>query len=237
MMGATSDAAARIQAALAKSGLTLSGLSLGNDFNQDAPEKFHAQVETVKEWIRVAAQVRAPVSRIFGGYLHGAQKNDPAAKALGRQRILDGLGEVVGEAAKHGVVLAIENHGGLPCTGEEQVDVIRAINSPHLKATVDVGNYMSCGQEAHVGTRIAAAEAAYVHFKDMKRIPDAASPFGWKIEACVLGEGAVDYRACLDALKAAGYNGFIALEYEGPEDEKTGVPKSVKVMKKVMKGF
>ena len=237
MMGAASDAPARIRAALAKSGLVLSGLSLGNDFNKEAPEEFRAQVEKVREWIRVAAAVRAPVSRIFGGALRGAQKQDPKAKAAGRQRILDGLGEVVAEAAKQGVVLAIENHGGLPCTAEEQVEVIRAINSPHLKATVDVGNYLGGGQEGHVGTRVAAPYAAYVHFKDMKKIPDASAPFGWKIEACVLGEGDVDQLACLEALKEVGYNGFVALEYEGGEDEKTGVPRSVAFMKKVMKGY
>ena len=237
MMGAASDAPARIRAALAKSGLALSGLSLGNDFNQEAPQEFRAQVDTVKEWIRVAAQVSAPVSRIFGGQLPETQRKDPAAKALARQRILDGLGEVVREAEKHGLILAIENHGGLPCTAEEQVEVIRAIHSPHLKATVDVGNYLEGGQEGHVGTRIAAPHAGYVHFKDMKKIPDAGAPFGWKLDCCVLGEGVVDHRVCLDALKKAGYNGFVALEYEAPEEEKTGVPKSVAFMKKVMKGF
>ncbi len=107
----------------------------------------------------------------------------------------------------------------------------------HLKATVDVGNYMTCGQEGAVGTRLAAPFAAYVHFKDMKKVADAAAPAGWKINACVLGEGDVDHRACLDILKKAGYNGFVALEYQGPEDEKTGVPRSVAFMKKVMKGF
>jgi sugar phosphate isomerase/epimerase len=237
MMAPAATAADRVRAALSKTGLTLSGFSLGNDFNEEDPAKFKAQVDSVKEWIRVAAELHAPVSRIFGGHLPPKQRNDPSAKAKGVQRILDGLGAVVHEAEKSGVVLAIENHGGLPCTGEEQVEVIRKINSPSLKATVDVGNYLNGNQEAHVGTRIAAPVCAYVHFKDFKKIPDATAPYGRKIEACVLGEGAVDHRACLNALKKAGYDGFIALEYEGTEDEKTGVPRSVAFMKKVMRGF
>ncbi len=102
---------------------------------------------------------------------------------------------------------------------------------------MDVGNYLEGDQEAHVGTRIAAPHAGYVHFKDFKKIPDAAAPFGRKLEACALGEGGVDHRACLDALKKAGYDGFVALEYEGAEAETTGVPKSVAYMKKVMRGF
>jgi len=189
MMAPAATAAARIRAALSKSGLTLSSLSLGNDFNKENPPNIR---ET---------------------------------------------GAVVKEAEKNGLVLAIENHGGLPCTGEEQVDVIRAVNSPSLKATVDVGNYLEGNQEAEVGTRVAAPQAGYVHFKDLKKVPDAAARFGRKLEACALGEGGVDLRACLNALKKAGYDGVVALEYEGTEAETTGVPKSVAHMKKVMKGF
>jgi sugar phosphate isomerase/epimerase len=237
MMAPSGTAVERIRAALSKTGLTLSGLSLGNDFNKENPKDFQTEVDRVKEWIRVAAELRAPVSRIFGGSLGEKARGDPAAKAQGRQRILDGLGAVVKDAEKCGLVLAIENHGGLPCTGEEQVDVIRAVNSPSLKATIDVGNYLEGDQEAHVGTRVAASQAAYIHFKDFKKIPDASARFGRKLQACVLGEGDVDLRACLDALKRAGYNGFVALEYEGTEAETTGVPKSVAHMKKVMQGF
>jgi len=234
LLGASAQAAELIRGAVAKHGLVLSGLSLSNNFNQEQAEKFRAEVETVKEWMRVADELKAPVSRIFGGSLKREQRQDPAARAAGQQRILEGLGEVAREAEKYGLVLALENHGGLPCTAEEQVDVLRRINSPGLKATIDVGNYMSCGQEGHVATRLAAKHCAYVHFKDMKKVADAASPWGWKAEACTLGDGDVDHRACLKALRDVGYTGFVALEYEGSEPEEVGVPRSVAFMKRVM---
>ena len=37
----------------------------------------------------------------------------------------------------------------------EQVEVIEKINFPFLKATIDVGNYMQCGQAGDEGTRVA----------------------------------------------------------------------------------
>ena len=237
MLGAPDGAAAKIKAALAKSGLTLSGLSMSNSFSSDKPEEFRVQVDTVKRWIQVAAQVRAPVSRIFGGQLSLQHRNDPVIRKQKYRQIMDGLGEVTREAEKHSLILALENHGGLPCTGEEQVEVIRTINSPSLKATVDVGNYMNGGQEGHIGSRLAAPCAAYVHFKDFSKVADPQFPWGWKPVACVLGEGAVNHRACLEALRDEGYNGFVALEYEGVEDEQTAVPKSVAYMKRVMQGF
>ena len=238
MIGKSEDAPGLIESAVAKHGLTLSGLSLSNDFNKKDPDEFRAEVEKVKEWIRVSAAVKAPVSRIFGGHLTKEVRFDPAARAAGLQRILAALREVAREAETLDVVLALENHGGLPCTAEEQVEVIQAVNSPALKATIDVGNYMQGGQEAHAATRVAAPHCGYVHFKDFRKVPSDRLPWGWDIEASVLGEGDVDHRACLEALRDAGYNGFVALEYEAKDtDEKVGVPKSIEFMKQVMEGF
>ena len=50
----------------------------------------------------------------------------------------------------------------------------------------------------------------------------------------MIGEGDVDIPGCLKILQDTGYDGFVALEYEGEEDELTGVPKSVAYMKEVM---
>ncbi len=234
LMGTPVGAADAILAALAKSPVTLGSLSMSNNFNQEDPAKFQSQVDMVKAWLEVAAKVKAPASRIFGGSISREQRKDPAAQAAGRQRILDGLGAVEKEARRLGVVLSLENHGGLPCSAEEQVDVIRQINSPFLRATIDVGNYMECGQAGHVGTAIAAPYCAYTHFKDFRKRPDTTAPRGFKLEACVIGEGDVDPKACVDALRKAGYDGVIAIEYEGVEDEITAVPRSVANMKKAM---
>ena len=234
LLGDPSNAAGLIARAVGDHGLVLSGLSLSNNFNQDDPEAFRQQVEMVVTWMQVAAEAGAPVSRIFGGSLSRESRTDPAARAGRRGRILEGLGAVVREAEKLGLLLALENHGGLPCTGEEQVDLIEAIGSPNLRATIDVGNYMQGGQEGHEGTRAAAEYAAYVHFKDYRKVPGEGTPWGWTVEACTVGEGDVDHRACIAALREAGYDGFIALEYEGTEDERTGVPRSVDFLNQVI---
>ncbi|HRU04509.1 MAG TPA: hypothetical protein P5137_01895 [Candidatus Brocadiia bacterium] len=39
------------------------------------------------------------------------------------------------------------------------------------------------------------------------------------------------------AVRDAGCNGFVALEYEGPEDDREGVPASVRFMNEVMAGL
>lgn len=234
LLGAMDGTAGLIQAAVANHGLTLSGMSFSTNFNRANMEEWQAEVETTKKWVAFSAGLKAPVSRIFGGNLSGEERKDPAARAAAWQRMIDGVAAVTTEAEKFGLVLALENHGGLPCTAREQVDAIRAIGSPCLRATIDFGNYMSGGEEGHVATALVAPYCAYVHVKDFKKVPDATKPWGWETQACAVGDGDVNLPACIEALNRSGYRGFVALEYEGPEDEATGVPRSVAKLKQLI---
>lgn len=234
LIGEIDGAVEKVKSALTKSGITLSGFSLSTNFNLEDKQAYNEMIDRTIKWMRVAADVGAPVSRIFGGTLRDRINIDEKAKNEAFKRVIDALGILTKEAEKLGLILAIENHGGLPCIAEEQVYIIEAINSKYLQATIDIGNYMAGGQEAVEGTRIASKYCAYVHIKDFKKRPDSSLPWGWNIEACTIGEGDVDQLGCLKVLKDAGYNGYLALEYEGPEDEKIGVPKSLEYIRNVM---
>ena len=133
-LGQIDEAAGQIKKALAKTGLELSGLSLSNVFNLDDPQERRKQIQTVIDWMRVAVEVQSPVSRIFGGYIEDRTDNEALANAF--SMIIDALGEVTEEAEKLGVILALENHGGLPCSGQEQVEMIETINSENLRARI-----------------------------------------------------------------------------------------------------
>jgi len=221
------EAIKQINTLMSRTTLELSGLSMSNSFNKEEDE-FNDQVEKVKRWLDVAGAVGAPVSRIFGGSISDRSNAEEIKKAL--DKVIKGIELVLPSAEKNNVILALENHGGLPCTGEEQVEVIEKINSPFLKATIDVGNYMQCGQSGDEGTRIAAPYCRYVHFKDFKNDPTARR----ELRPTVVGKGDVDHAKCLQHIKNAGFDGFVALEYEGEEDEQIGVPASVEFMKSLI---
>jgi sugar phosphate isomerase/epimerase len=225
LVGSVDGAAEAISKAMEGSSLVLSSLSLSTNFNQEDPAELRAQIDSAVKWLGVAADVKVPVSRVFGGHVGRDARKDPKNVEAGMARVKEALKELAPVAEEKGVVLALENHGGLPCRGEGQVEVIEAVGSPFLRATVDVGNYMGCPQEPVEGTTAAARYCAYVHLKDNRKLPDGG------VEASVIGEGDVDIPACLKVLKDAGYDGFIALEYEAKEDELTAVPKSVAYMK------
>ena len=229
LLGARDGVADKIAAALARTHLELSGFSLSTNFNLDDDAKREAHIAETAAWLEVAASLNAPVCRIFGGHV---DRGDDRTVETGLKRVVDSLAALAPKAADLGLVLALENHGGLPCTGQEQVSVIEQVNSPALRATVDVGNYMQGNQSPTDGTTTAAGHAAYVHVKDNKRT-DPAGPWN-QFAACTLGQGDVDIPACLDILAAGGYDGYVALEYEGAEDETTGVPESIRYMKSIM---
>lgn len=223
------EAPAEVRAALDKTGLELSGISLSNNLNRADPDELKKEIDTTVRWIQMAAELEAPVSRIFGGHIK--DRNDAKALTAAFGRVQDALASLAREAEKYGVVLALENHGGLPCSAEEQVDVIRKINSTHLRATIDIGNYMQCGQEGLEGTSIAGQYAAYVHVKDFRKNRSDVNPWGWETESSVVGKGNVDVPACIAALRSEGYDGYLALEYEAAEDEETGVAESIEYLK------
>ena len=230
-VGDPDTAAQRINDALSESGLELSGISLSNNLFKEG-EQFETEIEETVRWIRIASEVGAPVSRIFGGSID--DRSDKSHLDAGIGRIVDGLGRLAVDAEKYGVILALENHGGLPCTAEEQIDVIRKINSAHLRATVDIGNYMSCGQDSVESCKISAPYAAYVHVKDFVKKKSAKNPWGWEIESSILGAGVVDVPGCLNALATAGFEGHVALEYEAEADEEPAVAESIEYLNSVL---
>jgi len=209
----------------------LSGFSLSTDFNQPA-EKLEPHLAETIQWLDVAAALKAPACRVFGGH---ANRADGEAIEAGLRRIIEVLKRLAPEAASRGLVLALENHSGLPGTAEEQNRVIEAVGSPAVRSTIDIGNYMGAGQEGADAVPVAAKHAAYVHVKDCKKTSDELTASGgMRCEACTVGAGDVDVPACMKALAEAGYDGYVAVEYEGKEDEATGVPASVRYMKEVL---
>ena len=208
-----------IPAALAETGLVLSGLSLGNNFALEDDQALQEQIDSVLEGIDLAAAVGAPVSRIFGGHLAKEDRENTKRKEALLERIIDSLKIVVHAAKKAGVVLALENHGGLPASAAEQIAVLEAVDSPYLKATIDVGNYMQVGENGHESLKNVLPYAAYIHFKD--------NHWADPVKACTLGDGDVDLGACLSILEEAHYDGYIAIEYEGSEEERLGITRSM----------
>lgn len=210
-------------------GLTIAAHACGNNFAQPAPEQRHGQVALVRNAIDHAAELGAPLLRIFGGY-HCQAGGDPATKtANGLEMILDALEQCLPHAEKRGVILALENHGRLPAHSWESKTILDHFDSPWLKALYDPANYLGNSMDEDEDPLRAyqrlKGSIVHAHFKD---VTTAKQNPARRREPCVAGEGLTPLCQIIAEMVRDGYDGFCALEYEAaaivPEME--GVPAS-----------
>ena len=97
-------------------GLDISGTAVGNDFCHPPGAKREGQIAHVKQWIDWAEILGAPVIRIFSGSPQGGQTVDEAHRLA-----VEAIEECCDYAGRHGVFLALENHGGADHQGRRHV--------------------------------------------------------------------------------------------------------------------
>jgi sugar phosphate isomerase/epimerase len=187
-------------------GLDVSGTAIGNDFCVPAGEAWDQQVATARQWIDNAALLDAPVIRIFAGKV---PKGDTEAAAL--DRCVAGINQCLPHAAEKGVVLALENHGGITATPEQLLAIVERVDdSPWFGVNFDSGNFRTADPYGDLEKIAPYALNA--------QIKVAISPDDKKQPA--------DLPRIVDILNRANYRGYVVLEYE-EEDPHKEIPRYI----------
>lgn len=229
---------------LADNSLKIACYAIGSNFAHEDGEELEKQIKVAKKGIDVAAELGAPCIRIFGGSLErkiNSRFHDPSWGVFGstfsknktKEEVVDmcinAVAKLVDYAEEKDVILAVENHGGIPATIAECERFREKIKSPYLQFNLDNGNFLSLGEDPVEAFSILADSAAHVHLKDIKKAPKGSRE---TYEPCVLGEGIVDLPGCIAKLKEAGYNGYCSIECEKEtEDSQENVRKSVEYIR------
>ena len=186
-------------------GLDVSGTAIGNDFGHPPGEKRLKEIATTKQWIDFAATLGAPVIRIFAG--HDQPGSTPAqAHSL----MVSAIEECCEYAGKHGIYLALENHGGPTATAEGLLSFVRDVNSPWFGVNLDTGNFASAdvyGDLAKAAPYAVNVQVKVVVSNDKKE----KSP--------------TDFKKLATLLREAHYRGYIVLEFEEKGDPREECPK------------
>jgi sugar phosphate isomerase/epimerase len=194
-------------------GLDISGTAIGNDFCvADGPER-ETQLKLCRDWIDYSAALGAPAIRIFAGKI---PKGETEEKAV--ERCVAGIEKSLEYAAEKGVALALENHGGITATPAQLLNIVKKVKpSPWFGINFDSGNFHTADPYA-----------------DLEQI----SPYAINAQVKVSvnrGEGAkkepADLGKVVGILKAAKYRGYLALEYEEPEDPWENIPGIIKTLR------
>jgi sugar phosphate isomerase/epimerase len=176
-------------------GLDVSGTAIGNEFGHPAGEKRDAEIAKTKQWIDYAEMMGAPVIRIFAGH---QQKGQTEAEA--HSLMVSAIEECCDYAGKHGVHLALENHGGPTATADGLLRFVRDVNSPWFGVNLDSGNFHTTDDPYAELERI-APYALNAQIKVVMSGPDKK-----KLPA--------DFKRLARIMRGANYRGYIVLEYE-----------------------
>ncbi|GIX05634.1 MAG: hypothetical protein KatS3mg115_0037 [Candidatus Poribacteria bacterium] len=193
-----------VKRAALKRGLDISGTAVGNNFCQPDPERRAQQVQMVKSWIDHSVLLGAPLIRVFaGGVPEGHTEEEARAWTIAAlQECADYRG------AERGIMLALENHGGITSTVEQVEAILNGVSSDWLAVNLDTGNYR---QDPYGSIRRTAPYAINCHLKSEVPAPGGKMP--------------ADIRRIIADLREAGYRGYLSVEFEAAEDPKTGVPR------------
>lgn len=230
---------AAIESVLMETGLPAGVFSVGNDFAQTDESARQAQVDVIKRGVDQAKLFGADVVRVFAGGNVPGVPNETVFDWF-----LQGLSEASYYAADRGVRLALENHGLIAGRSDQINDLIHkvrvATGTDTLGANPDTGNFLLVNEDSTDAVRGVAKFAYMCHFKDFEVAPPNwdgrayEALDGTKFIGSAIGEGGVDLAACIEALRAVGFDGWVNIEYESEEDPNSGVPRSVLNAKRVV---
>ena len=133
---------------------------------------------------------------------------------LDREYVYGRLQNIGDEAAERGIVVALETHPDLVTNGRVGRETMEGVAHPNVRINFDTANvyYYNEGVSAEGELDEIAKYVASVHLKDTDGGYES-----WHFPA--LGEGTVDFRACMDRLEMAGFSGPLTLELEGIKGE------------------
>jgi len=197
-----------------RSAVSIYTIGIGARMAQPTPELQAAEVETVRKWVEVAQRLGAGHVRVFGGDVpKGATEDQAVVWAV------ETLKRSAEAAGKRGITIGVEDDGGLTTNADRTVEIVQKAGSPWAGINLDIGNFPD---DAYRQIEMCAPYATNVHFKSEVHIDRKSQPADWP--------------RILKTLGSAGYQGYLALEYELTAAPLTEVPKLVLKMREAIRG-
>lgn len=133
-----------------------------------------------------------------------------------QKRAADGLASLGDYTRKLRINTIVENHGGLSSNGAWLAGVMRLVGKPYVGTLPDFGNFVTDYAKGEQYDR-------YQGVEELMPFAKGVSAKSHEFDAAG-NETKTDYRRMLGIVKAAGYRGYIGIEYEGGGlDEYAGI--------------
>lgn len=210
-------------------GLPLMGLSTHQGFVTPDTEKRRFNIDRTIAQIEIAYDLGIPTMRVNTGTWGTSKNFDDLMANKGIEPplpgytdedafpwVIEAFEQCLPTAERCGVVLGLENHWGLGLTPEGILRIVNALDSPWLQITTDTGNFLDDPYD-----RLAKMAPQTV-------LVQAKTYYGggqWYTLD-------LDYPRIGKILNEHGYRGWISLEFEGMEDYRTAIPKSLELLRR-----
>ncbi len=218
--------AEKLKTAAEKAGLPISSLAVGADFLNGSNQDTEKEIARVKGWVDAAAALGAPRMRhdVTQGYARNSGIYRSYAALL--PKLSEACREVAAYAQTKGVMTMTENHGFFSQDSQRVEALYNAVDHPNFGLLCDIGNFLCADEDPASAAARVAPYVKYVHAKDFIYKPYSAGDPGEGsfqtrggnyLRGTIVGHGNVPVKQCLHLLKASGFDGTIAIEFEGME--------------------
>ena len=213
-------------------GLPLYGMSTHQGFVSPDPEVRRMNIELTCGQMELCYKLGIPTMRVNTGRWGTSKDFDTLMANRGIEPplpgyteedgypwVIDALERCLPTAEKCGVTLGLENHWGLGLTPEGVLRIVDAINSPYLQVTLDTGNFL---EDPYTKLQKLVAKTVLLQAKTYY-----GGGEWYTLE--------LDYQKIAKILRDSNYRGWISLEFEGKENYKTAIPKSLELLRNAFK--
>lgn len=230
--------AAKIKAAADEVGMPINAYTIGACLYQPTEEASEAEIKRLCDQLDVAVALGATVMR--HDVVYKLEKSGAARSFDGMLPVIvKNAQRVADEAAKRGITTCTENHGFISQDSDRVERLFNAVNRDNFGILVDIGNFICADENSVTAVSRLAPYAVHVHAKDFFfKNHGGACPEGWfatrgrnYVCGCVLGEGVIPVKQCLDIVRATGYDSYFSLEYEGKIDCLEGIKRGFNYLK------
>lgn len=194
----------RLRKAPAAHGIEIACLDTSCRVAQGSLEARATVIKAGMRMIDMAAELGAPFMRVFGGELPAITTR--AAMLGPTAEVLYALGIYGSEC---GVTVTLETHDAWT-RSEDVLALVQAVALPSVRVLWDTHHTYRTGEAPEQTLTLLGDAIAYVHLKDSRLTGDKSDSWTY----CPLNEGDVPLREICSALKHAGYDGYLSLEWE-----------------------
>ena len=190
-----------------RNGMPFSGAAIRSNMCQPDAAKRAEELAHIQRWVDATELLGAAHLRVFGGEVPPG-----ASEEQGIQWVAEVMKPACEYAAKKGIILGIESHGGITSKASSLIEIVRRVDSPYAGINLDISHFNE-NPYSQIEACVPYATHAHIH-----------EYYGQRKEP-------LDLDRVWQMFAQGGYKGYMSVEYEEEEDAMTGVPKLVAKIK------